>query len=178
MKFISDKDWGALLLCPIWGVFHGYYWSLFSLSAPISLALTSFFLWIAVISEHTWFGTIFAAIGLLFVVVIFFSYAGPSWLINEVLSIFLHENIYLKISPSILSLAPYFIVGVTLVIYTDLERSKNSEQKSYKKLVEIQRSKWNKISFLLFIPVVICLQKSTLYLADLVDDLIIKIMGA
>jgi hypothetical protein len=178
MKFISDKDWGALLLCPIWGVFHGYYWSLFSLSAPISLALTSFFLWIAVISEHTWFGTIFAVIGLLFVVVSFFSYGGPSWLINEVLSIFLHENIYLEISPLISPLVPYFIVGVTLVIYTELEGSKNNERKRCKRLVEIPRSKWNKISFVLFIPAVICLQKITLYLADLVSDLFHNIMGA
>jgi hypothetical protein len=178
MKFINEKNWGALFLCPIWGMFHGYYWSLLSLIAPISLGLTSFFLWIAVISEHTWIATIFAGIGLLFFVVSFFSYWGVIWIMNEVFSIFLHENIYLKVSPLISSLVCYFIVGVSLSINADLEKFKNNEQKRDEILAKIQKKKWNKLSFIFFIPIVILMQKTTFYLADLVGDLMNKIMGA
>jgi hypothetical protein len=178
MKFINDKNWGALLLCPIWGVFHGYYWSLLSLVTPISLASTSFFLWIAMVSEHTWIATIFAGIGILSLIGNFFSYWGAIWLMDKVLSLFLHENIYREILPSISSLVFYFIGGVILLIYADMQRYKNNEQKRDKRLAETQRIKWNGVSFVFFIPVVICLQKVTLYLADLVSDLATKFIGA
>jgi hypothetical protein len=82
MKFISDKNWGALLLCPIWGVFHGNYWSLLSILFPALLALTSICFWIAVILGNNWIATIFGGIGLLFLFVSSLVFIGYNWLLR------------------------------------------------------------------------------------------------
>jgi hypothetical protein len=176
MKFINDKNWGALLLCPIWGIFHCYYWSILSILFPASLAMTSICFWIAVILENNWIAIIFIWIGLFFFSIVFLVFAGYDWLLSGVFSKLLDGHIQIKSCPGLLSLILYFLVGFML-FYVDSAKSSNAIELQNIKIVSTRRRKWNIASFILFIPIMIFLYKFTIYLTDLGGDLMIKLMG-
>jgi hypothetical protein len=175
MKFINDKNWGALLLCPIWGVFHGYYWSISSVLFPALLALALISFQIAVMLGDNWVATIFIVIGSLFFSIILPVSIGCD-LLSEVSSTSSDGYIQIETCPGLLSLLLYFIIGFIL-FYIDSTKLSNTKQLQNMQIVSTRRRKWNAASLILFIPIMIFLCKFTIYSADLAGDLANKLMG-